>query len=671
MSKQSLTVVSQARFIYLLLTLILLISLSACGSGTVGNSDSESFKIVSINPDSNENGINLDSLIEVEFNKRIAANTVSEHTFWLLDEYTHEKVNGSINFSDNQHKITFKPSALFFNRHYSVTVHHTITDTNNIHLSTGTKNWKFFTENKLPVFHQQPTNGKTEVNINTNISVGFNRNILSASVNASNFKVIGPNGVVNGIFSIEPDHASFKPNQALALSSNYTVVLSTGILDNNGMPMFDTEFIWTFSTRATIPSTFHLGTQGNDEAHAFAVDNQNNIYVVGQTEGKFPNQSNAGQYDAFVAKYNNQGSQEWVTQFGSPLLDVLNGLIISTNGDIYVAGHSDKPNFIGDGDDQSDFLFARFNSNGTKLWQQSIGANDGHDLSRGLVVDSLNNFYIAGATMGTLPGNQRNFGEHDIALIKYDQNGVFLWAKQYGTEGNEIVEGVSLINDTIYIVVTTINITHPVPVHGHESMLPIFENDPEPKIYAFDTAGTNLWDKKIGEENLTKIADMASSSSGNLFVVAQGTDETVTSGVSESIFIYKLDNFGNVISPSPFKTQGQSFFDAQALAIDTAENMYLSGFKFNSEGSSSHGAGSMGGPPAKEELQIKKLNSNGLESWNRIIASENHTTILDMMVTDTGETIATGFTHGELEHSTMIGTQDAFILRLDINGVVK
>ena len=51
------------------------------------------------------------------------------------------------------------------------------------------------------------------------------------------------------------------------------------------------------------------------------MDSDGNVYVAGVTYGTLPGQTNSGNYDAFVRKYDADGNELWTRQFGSASFD--------------------------------------------------------------------------------------------------------------------------------------------------------------------------------------------------------------------------------------------------------------------------------------------------------------------------------------------------------------
>src|SRR5262245_10164535 len=64
------------------------------------------------------------------------------------------------------------------------------------------------------------------------------------------------------------------------------------------------------------------------------------VYVAGEVLGALPGHERAGSYDAFVRKYNFDGSLAWTRQFGSPFAEFVRGTATDPTG-VYVAGQTD------------------------------------------------------------------------------------------------------------------------------------------------------------------------------------------------------------------------------------------------------------------------------------------------------------------------------------------
>lgn len=85
--------------------------------------------------------------------------------------------------------------------------------------------------------------------------------------------------------------------------------------------------------------TSQFGTSTTDQGRGVAVGS-GGIYVGGYTFGTFPDQSSAGDFDTFVRKYDASGKPMWTHQFGTSGDDQAYGITATTSG-IYLAGETE------------------------------------------------------------------------------------------------------------------------------------------------------------------------------------------------------------------------------------------------------------------------------------------------------------------------------------------
>ena len=82
-----------------------------------------------------------------------------------------------------------------------------------------------------------------------------------------------------------------------------------------------------------------INSGSGDGAFDVAVDAADNIYVSGWTNGVLFG-SNAGSSDAWLAKYDTSGNQQWVRQYGTAEQDRARGIAFDSNNNIVVAGRT-------------------------------------------------------------------------------------------------------------------------------------------------------------------------------------------------------------------------------------------------------------------------------------------------------------------------------------------
>jgi hypothetical protein len=285
-------------------------------------------------------------------------------------------------------------------------------------------------------------------------------------------------------------------------------------------------FVRKYDANGNVIWTRQFGTSSADGIFGISVDSTG-IYVAGQTLGTFPGQTSAGSADAFVRKYDANGTELWTRQFGTSFEDRPYGISVDSTG-VYVAGYTygtfpgqTSAGFV-------DGFVRKYDANGTELWTRQFGTSS-EDFLFGISVDSTG-VYVAGWTVGTFPG-QTSAGFIDGFVRKYDANGTELWTRQFGTSSDDRLFRISVDSTGVYVAGWTTG-TFP----GQTSA-----GDYDAFVRKYGANGTELWTCQFGtsfEDNLLGI----SVDSTGVYVAGHtfGTFPGQTSAGLQDIFVAKL-----------------------------------------------------------------------------------------------------------------------------------
>lgn len=159
-------------------------------------------------------------------------------------------------------------------------------------------------------------------------------------------------------------------------------------------------------------------------------------------------------------KCDSNGNKLWTQLLGSTNWDDGCDIITDTNNNIYVIGKvkSDADGHTIMNEGSADLILIKYESNGNKLWSKTLSStpsdqfpNNPIDYPTRIAIDSSNNLYITGSTIGNFEGNTL-VGWWDVFCIKYDSNGNKLWNTTLGTSELEDGYGVGVdSNNSIYI----------------------------------------------------------------------------------------------------------------------------------------------------------------------------------------------------------------------------
>jgi hypothetical protein len=104
----------------------------------------------------------------------------------------------------------------------------------------------------------------------------------------------------------------------------------------------------------------------------------------------------------------------------------------------------------------------------------------------------------------------------------------------------------------------------------------------------------------------------------------------------------------------------KSFDNAQGLAVDSSDNIYVAGFTNGGlDGNTSSG---------KHDILLVKYNSGGSKQWLQQFGSSNNDMGLEVNVDSKGNIYVTGKTEGGLDGNTNSGKNDIFLVKYNSNG---
>ncbi|MEQ8325063.1 MAG: T9SS type A sorting domain-containing protein [Vicingaceae bacterium] len=172
-----------------------------------------------------------------------------------------------------------------------------------------------------------------------------------------------------------------------------------------------------------------------------------------------------GMEDAFLVKFNSNGIRQWGTYYGGTGTDVANSCETDEFDDVYIAGRTKSTSKIitnpihqalnaGNGD----AFLAKFNSNGVRQWGTYYGGTSPDD-GVGISIDAAKNVYLSGTTFSSnsiaTSGSHQTIrgGDVDGFLVKFDSIGQRKWGTYYGGTDVDIVLNNSLYgSNSIYLI---------------------------------------------------------------------------------------------------------------------------------------------------------------------------------------------------------------------------
>lgn len=363
------------------------------------------------------------------------------------------------------------------------------------------------------------------------------------------------------------------------------------------------------------------GQQGND----IAVDSEGNVYITGSFEntidfGNGVTLTSAGDWDTFLAKYNNLGEIQWVRRIGGGSIEKKLELTLSKDGYIYIGGGF-----------RNSFVFE-----GKRL--SSVGMND-------------------------------------IFLAKLDVQGRLKWCRTFGSGANDSILDLLLSKDYKSVILSgayglDIDFGSGYSFHSH--------GDNDFFVAVFDTNGVTKWVESGHSQGQNWVMTSDEDTKGN--IVAGGffynglqvKNRHLNSNGQCDCFYLKYDAYGNL---QWVKSVGGSFEDkVYSIATDLSNSCYIAG-RFTYEATLHNGdiLRTLSNNKDVHNGFILKLDENGDIQWKQTVLSTGYSMVDNVRYDGKGHIYATGFFQDTTyfdkgKYLIGNGSSDIFIAKYDLKG---
>ena len=286
-------------------------------------------------------------------------------------------------------------------------------------------------------------------------------------------------------------------------------------------------FVLKFSASGNLLWATYYGGFGEESAYSIETDLNGNVFVTGWTKSQdFPIQSagtgsfnqpifGGGFMDAFILKFQNNGTRLWASYYGGSGQDQGYGLSTDLQGNLWITGKTESPNFPtqttgtffqGTHAGESDAFILKFDNLGVRQWATyygGTGSDEGHSISN----DADGNAFVSGETFSDNFSTQNNGGYFqsnyggagDAFVLKFADNGSRLWATYYGGLGYDT--GISICNDSqdnLFVLGSSESTDFPIQNSGTFFQGTFNGGFSDAFFLKFDTNGARLWATLMG-----------------------------------------------------------------------------------------------------------------------------------------------------------------------------
>jgi PKD repeat protein len=323
----------------------------------------------------------------------------------------------------------------------------------------------------------------------------------------------------------------------------------------------------------------NIGSTADEQGRCVTEDAQGNIIVSGFTKSY-------GNGDAFLTKFNKNGSIIWFKTYGGNSDDVVYGHIITKDNGYLLLGATKSYAT------NEEALVIKVDSSGAVQWSKTIAGSNGRTYFQRVIITLSGDYILGGSTSAYGAGLEDNY------LVKISATGSIIWANSYGNSEFNAITGLASFPDGSIVYSSAYR-----------------DPNGELVLAKTDSMGSLLWSKRFGGANDDAAYDLTIGKDGNIYLVGayrpnSFQDICATSftpnGIIRFIKTYGGSNQESAFNIKPFEndivilgytqTYGNGGQDGLILRIDTAGKLlnsrtlggssdeYFNGFCTTSDG---------------------------------------------------------------------------------------
>jgi subtilisin-like proprotein convertase family protein len=432
---------------------------------------------------------------------------------------------------------------------------------------------------------------------------------------------------------------NFNSNLTIATQVSDGVTSLAGAITLNGTPV---NYAPTVEIEPTRIWTRDTGSSEYDTSTDLATDSAGNVYMVGYTRGNLDGNQNSTQHsnndtffrpvalrpvaydDGYITKYDTSGNKLWTKLLGGTNNDIINGITVDSDGNIYVVGDTSQATDALPGRGYA--FFAKYDANGNIIWNHQLGTTS-FDVLNKITTDGAGNFYAVGSL------NNKGL------VVKFDSNGNVIW-KENNNLGSQ--QGTDIAFD---------HNTNSIYVSGSGSAGWGW-NSVGGLVLKYGSAGNLIWSNQLTTSYRDLIVGLDVDSNSNVYVSGStnGSLLGATNLGGYDAFVTKIDSNGNNVWNRQFGSTGNDF--GRGIKVDQDGNVIVSGILGENNGAGNYSS------------FITEFDSNGNRAkWTELISSSDWNSFGQMAFDNNNSLYVAGNAYSSIDGQTNAGSMDAVLLK--------
>ncbi|MBL9003364.1 MAG: SBBP repeat-containing protein [Myxococcales bacterium] len=381
-----------------------------------------------------------------------------------------------------------------------------------------------------------------------------------------------------------------------------------------------------------------------------AVDDEYTLVV--RAKGQRPGEDASGTLRLTITGM----ATSWKRSIVTPGTEQIAALASDYSGGVYAALYTDGALAGGQNQGALDGYVLHYRNNGAVSFVQRFGTMSA-DIVAGLASDRAGNVYVAGYTYGSFPG-QLPAGKADGFVAKLGSDGGLVWLTQLGTA--EIDQLTSVVVDADGAVYAAGQTEGAFPGHTNAGLsdVVVVKLRPDGSQEWIRQFGTDQKDRTDGVPDDRSVA-LSLDAAGDVYVAGstQGSFAGESSAGLGDAFVTRLDNTGKQIWLRQLGSVGNDAF--LSLGPNPVGGVLAVGWARGPIA----GQVQMGG----QDALLVAFRPDGSRQFVRQIGTSYADSFESLYVTDSN-IYAIGSTRGAFPGQSLAGVQDAFLMRLGLDG---
>lgn len=375
--------------------------------------------------------------------------------------------------------------------------------------------------------------------------------------------------------------------------------------------------------------------------------------------------------DFWLWKMDEHGDLDWQQSYGGPGSDMLQSVVLTTDGGFILGGTSTSSKGgikAEDSRGREDIWILKLNPVGDIQWQRTLGGTGRDELKQIITVDG-GGYLIGGSTDLPMltnldsPGEKRseNHGNMDYWLIRLGADGNVVWEKTFGGIYKDELRSLIQTKDGGFLVGGISNSpksgTKEEDNFGHGDFW----------IIKLDEKGNEQWQRTIGGDKDDRLSVLIETASGNYIAGGSsasgiGGSKIRSNGKGTDFWIVALDEYGATIWQETYDFGSQ---DILTSLVENEDGSLLVGGYAQSERTRLSKMDSRG----INDYIALKIDSNGNELWRTTVGSNGTDILRKAIETHDGGYLLAGISSGDIsqDRNTGFGRFDFWVVKLKDN----